>query len=154
MSSESSPVPVKIVDIEIYDSNLRWLGYKITMSDPKKNIEIKMDSNPQCCEVFDIHSNISPTTLSNFIGAIYQDIIIDKDSSIWDNYMNQYKTDLPNDSDIDCIINAVLNKNYDMNIRIITDKGELLFGMYNQHNGYYPHDCVIDSEKGYNNFTI
>jgi hypothetical protein len=42
--------------------------------------------------------------------------------------------------------------NYDymriVDVAIQTNRGEILIQLYNEHNGYYPHDFFVQSEHG------
>lgn len=120
----------------------RWIGYKILMNDPTKNIDLKMDNTKWCCEQFGIYTNInnfcknqsnnSANDISHFIGAKYLDVIIRKIEKEDNIYTTTCK----------------------INITVKTDKGNITFCLYNDHNGYYKHQCVIDSEKGYLLFDL
>jgi hypothetical protein len=128
----SSSVITKIEKKEYYDEFIVWDpstyydGYGITFDNNNdKYIKFKICNGQKCCERWKIWSK-SDDNLQEFIGAEIKNI--------------QYTT----------IINDALNcirSDYDvitLKLTIETNKGELILMMYNSHNGYYSHECIID----------
>jgi hypothetical protein len=99
-----------------------WQGYEFIMSNRSKNIVCKISNIANCCERFGIHTKCN---LSDFIGAEYQSVsVLTKPSSDEYDYMRIVE------------------------VTIQTDRGEILIQLYNEHNGYYPHDFFTQSEHG------
>jgi hypothetical protein len=115
-----------IQHIETFDDTGYWMGYKIIMSDPNKNITFKIENSGYCCEKWGIHTE---NKLDKFIGAKYYSIKI-----------GNIKIDGDDMSIIDITIN--------------TNRGNIVLQLYNQHNGYYAHDVFIQSEKGITNIRL
>ena len=105
--------------IDIIESKYEWSGYTFVMSDTSKNITCKISNSPNCCEQFGIYTK---QTLRDFIGAEYQSVNIHKDVS------NEY---------------LVFSR---VDVSISTNRGTILIQLYNEHNGYYPHDFFTQTE--------
>jgi hypothetical protein len=118
--------PTIIQSIETFEDPGRWMGYKIIMSDSDKNITFKIENLGNCCEKWGMYTK---NNLTEFIGAQYYSVSIGK-PIIADDMMSIIK------------------------IKINTDKGRITLQLYNQHNGYYPHDVFIQSEKGISNIRL
>ena len=101
-----------------------WSGYEIIMSDVSKNIICKIDSRPQCCEEFGVCINTTLQSYSDFIGSKY--------------YSVELKDDLSGNIDVYYSASKF--------VIIHTSKGMLTIQLYNEHNGYYPHDVYIQTE--------
>jgi hypothetical protein len=106
----------------------QWEGIKLEMSDPTKNIILKIDNESQCCEVWGYNISYSETIFTNledFIGAIFiSSEIIEYDTFCKDSNKDRVS----------------------IGIKIITDRGNITVEFYNDHNGYYPHDVSIQIE--------
>ncbi len=109
--------------IEKHDSECEWLGYTVHMSDPKKNITCKISNLANCCEKFGVYVPDS-ATLSEFVGAEYQAVYVTET--------------ITNDMDLMVIVQ----------ISIHTNRGPIVFQLFNEHNGYYPHDFFVQTEYG------
>jgi hypothetical protein len=111
-----------IQQIDIIEEKYAWSGYTFTMSDISKNITCKISNSPNCCERFGIYTK---DNLQHFIGAEYQSVNITKYVD-WD----------------ECPLFASVN------VSICTNRGTILIQLYNEHNGYYPHDFFTQTEHG------
>ena len=109
-----------ITNIDYYNDELRWIGFRITMSDTEKNINCKISNSQQCCEKFGVSTN---KDFTHFIGAEYFGIDIGNIEKDEDSYE--------------------MSK---ISLHIYTDKGVFTITFYNQHNGYYSHDVFISNE--------
>jgi hypothetical protein len=105
------------------NSKYEWQGYEFIMSNPSKNIICKISNIANCCENFGIHTNCN---LSDFIGAEYKTVSISTNPADEDGYDYMHI----------------------VHVTIQTDRGEILIQLYNEHNGYYPHDFFTQSEHG------
>lgn len=115
-------MPVTIQYINWINSKYQWQGYEIAMSDKSKNIICKISNTANCCETFGIYTK---NELSKFIGAEYQSVTVTKEQNTQDfDYMRI------------------------VNVAIQTDRGEILIQLYNEHNGYYPHEFFTQTEYG------
>ena len=99
-----------------------WQGYEIVMSDQSKNIICKISNSANCCEKFGI---CTKSQLAYFIGSEYQSVRV---------------STRPQDDDYDYM--------HIVDVSIQTDRGEILIQLYNEHNGYYPHDFFTQTEHG------
>ena len=111
-----------IQNIITVDNKREWNGYKFIMSDPTKNIICKISNIANCCEKFGIYTK---SNLSDFIGAEYQSVTV--------------STRPPSDK---------YDSTHIVEVAVQTDRGEILIQLYNEHNGYYPHDFFTQSEHG------
>lgn len=101
-----------------------WLGYEIILSD--KKVICKIDNNANCCEVFGASLKLNETfidtsnfeLINQFIGAEVFDI-------------SYSKADIEDYNSISCTI--------------ITSYGQITIIIYNEHNGYYPHQYMIST---------
>ena len=116
---------VIIQDIEVLDSKYTWLGYAFKMSDNSKNVTCKISNMQNCCEKFGIHTKCN---LDEFIGAEYQSVNIVK------KHENEHYCDT-----------MVI-----VEVTVQTNRGKIIVQLYNEHNGYYPHDFYVQSEHGQN----
>jgi hypothetical protein len=111
-----------IQNILSINNKYEWQGYEFKMSDKSKNITCKISNSANCCERFGVYTNCN---LSDFIGAEYQSV----------NITTRAKTD-----------------EYDymriVDVTIQTNLGEIVIILYNDHNGYYPHDFFTQTEYG------
>ena len=119
-----------IMNIETFDDPSRWMGYKIIMSDKKKNITCKIENSQYCCENWGIHTI---SNLNEFIGAEYYSIDVVPPG-------NTRNTDNDNMKILDVIIT--------------TNRGNITLCFYNERNGYYPHDVFIQSEDDTQRFKL
>jgi hypothetical protein len=117
-----------IMNIETFDDPSRWMGYKIIMSDKKKNITCKIENSQYCCENWGIHTI---SNLNEFIGAEYYSIDV----------VEKGKTDENENMMI-------------LDVIITTNRGNITLCFYNEHNGYYPHDVFIQSEDDTQRFKL
>jgi hypothetical protein len=127
-NKKSHKKSVIITKIETIKNNVQWDGYKIEMSDDSKNIICKIDNRQDCCEVFGIFSPDSKD-FDKFIGAKYLSVnfkVIHPDNDL----MNEFV------------------------VTIHTNKGDIKLILYNQHEGYYPHDIYFQSENETSIFSI
>jgi len=120
-----------IENIETFENGYKWLGYKITMSNPDTNIIAKISNSLNCCESWGIYTKAK---FEDFIGATYQDVNI---------------SDVEYDGDMGSI--CEMRSIY---LTIITDRGDIVLQFYNEHNGYYQHDVSVESIKGVQNIWI
>ena len=111
-----------IQHIYLINNEYEWQGYKIVMSDKSKNIVCKISNIANCCEKFGI---CTKNDLQSFVGAEYKSITT-KTHEDPDNYDYMRIVD----------------------VAIQTNRGEILIQLYNEHNGYYPHDFFVQSEHG------
>jgi len=126
-TNKSNELALTIIQsIETFEDPGHWMGYKIIMSDSDKNIAFKIENASNCCEKWGMYTK---NNLNEFIGAEYYSVAIGK-PKIADDEMSIIK------------------------IKINTNKGNITLQLYNQHNGYYPHDVFIQSEKGISNIRL
>ena len=123
MSQQEDPT-ITIEDIEMVDIPGGRLGYDITMSDVSKNIYLTISNSQHCCETYGVNT-ISGTR--QYIGATYKSVDILEVSNC-DDAMDEFSRQ--------------------MTIKIHTDRGIMDITFYNQHNGYYSHDVMVQTEKG------
>ncbi len=116
-----------IINIETFDYPEYWMGYRIIMSDTRKNITCKIENARNCCEKWGIHTK---SNLNEFIGAEYYSINICKKNR--KNYEEM------------CMVDII----------VTTNRGTITLQLYNEHNGYYSHDVFIQSEKGIKNIKL
>lgn len=103
-----------------YDNNdTQWMGYTFIMSDPEKNIQLKISSEKNCCEKFGVFTDAN---MLDFIGAEYEEISVG---------------DIIKMEGEDC------NNSLQITIKITTNKGAINILFYNIHNGFYKHDIKI-----------
>ncbi len=62
-----------ITSIESFDDPEHWMGYKITMSDSRKNITCKIEKSNNFCENWGVYTT---SYLEKFIGAKYHSVHI------------------------------------------------------------------------------
>lgn len=108
----------KITEINHLNDPNHWLGYEIRMDNPEKDIIIKISNQQICCENFGVLCRTQ--NINEYVGANYENIIIE-------NSRESYSE----------IVTA----------KIHTSKGIIEITLYNDHNGYYPHDYSVQSEK-------
>lgn len=111
---------ITIKNILSINSKYKWQGYEFIMSDPTKNITCKISNSANCCERFGVYTECR---LAEFLGAEYQSVDI----------TNRKPTD---EFDYMRIVD----------IEIQTNRGTILLQLYNEHNGYYPHDFFTQTE--------
>ena len=116
-----------IKNIETFDDEEYWMGYKIMVNDSTKNITCKIENARNCCEKWGIHTK---SKLDEFIGAEYYSIEV---SNIQKKEYDEMRM---------------------VTITISTNRGNIILHLYNQHNGYYSHDVFIESEKGIKNIAL
>jgi hypothetical protein len=109
-----------IQNIEIINNKYEWLGYVFTMSDSSKNITCKISNSQNCCEQYGIYTK---NNIDDYIGAEYYSIDVVKN--------------IKHEMDYTMLVEVSIN----------TSKGTILIKMYNEHNGFYPHDFFIQSEN-------
>ena len=118
------PATVQIQSVEMNDEPPRWLGYKVVMSDPSKNITCKISHEQECCEQYGAHVD---APLESFVGATYVSVTTEEQV-------------------------GRVHEDMDMSVRVIvclhTDRGTITMTLYNEHNGYYCHDFYIETEHG------
>lgn len=119
--TQSTPAlfAVTIQKIRVIDSKYRWAGYEFTMSDKSKNITCKISNSQNCCEKYGIYTK---SVLQDFIGAEYHSVNVTK------------RIDNPRN------LLAIVE------VSIHTNRGVILLQLYNEHNGYYPHDFFTQTE--------
>lgn len=121
-----------IVQIKQLNSHRQWLGYDFKLSDGR-HLCVKMDNDQQCCEQFGAYLEVNGkftndvSTELSFVGAQVQSIAV-SNKEITECLYNQ-----KNDHG-EAIIHVTMT----------TSKGTLVVYLYNQHNGYYKHDYVIE----------
>lgn len=118
---EPPQTPIIITNVEHIKDGLCWEGYKITMSDPIKNIVCKISSRSQCCETFGVYCNKS--NIKELIGQQYQSVSITY-PVFDDNDFSELK----------------------LVLSIITNVETVEIELFNYHNGYYQHDYYIKTE--------
>lgn len=99
-------------------------GYSITMSDPAKNIMCSINNEQKCCERFGVYTS---QKLDSFVGAEYISVEVSQLSSSgkkFDDFMTTIE------------------------VLVHTNKGDIKFTLYNEHNGYYKHTAFIKTELG------
>ena len=114
-------MPVTIERINVIRGKYEWSGYTFIMSDPSKNITCKISNSQNCCERFGIYTKCK---LEEFIGAEYYSVNITR------NVNNGKYSDLFSS----------------VEVSIRTNIGTILIILYNEHNGYYPHDFFTQTE--------
>ena len=112
-----------IQHIYLINGKYEWQGYEIVMSDPSKNIICKISNSANCCERFGI---CTKSQLSDFIGAEYHSVSV-----------KNHRTD-----DFEFEYMRIVD------VAIQTNRGEILIQLYNEHNGFYPHDFFTQTEHG------
>lgn len=128
---------MKIIEINELDSfkpevDNSWStfdGYEIKTDEEILTLLISNEQN--CCE--DWGNICSPDNIKDFIGAeIYKIDLVD------DEYVKSplLQKEIPHPDCLDCAF-----------INFETDRGELQFAVYNNHNGYYGHEVIIKREK-------
>lgn len=117
-----------IEDIDRLEDSRFWLGFRIFVSDESKNVTCKIENAQKCCEVY---GAFTPTPLEDFIGAVYYDV------TFQDN-MEGF-----NETNISCIDETVQKV-----ITVRTSRGNIVFCLYNCHNGYYSHDTYVKTQYG------
>lgn len=123
---DSSSIIERIESLE----SLEGLGYRFIMIDRSFNILCKMGNNQQCCENFGAYTD-SALLFDTFIGArvdrfeigeVTNDCATFGEFGEPDYYASKLK------------------------VTIFTDRGEIPIIFYNEHNGYYSHDVIIQSK--------
>ena len=117
---------VTIESVEEMDDEHRWLGYKVVMSDPRKNVTCKISNDRLCCEQYGAHVDVPLVT---FVGAQYLSVATE-----------EHPTERAHGED--CGARFI--------VRIHTDRGTITMTLYNEHNGYYTHEFFIETEHGMN----
>ena len=128
-------------DIKIENNRALFDGYRIITDKQTIVIGIANDTeNGGCCE--ESGYIISEDDIGSFVGASL--------FNIREIYQEESKVGLK-------ILNRLLdiNSKYDhcdrttntIFINLETSKGDLQFAVYNNHNGYYEHNVVIDSKR-------
>lgn len=112
---------ITIESIETFNDPGFWMGYKIIMNDSAKNIICKIENAHKCCEQWGVYTDAK---LNDFVGAEYRSIDITKQEK------EQYEQ-----------MGKII-------ITIDTDRGKIIIELYNEHNGYYLHDVIIQTEHG------
>ena len=110
----------KISIIENYNIDFNnYDGYEIKTN--LRSIKLLIENEQDCCEEWGYLS--TPDNYNDFIGAeIY---------SYSNNLVKNYNED-----------------KYAQFINFLTSNGELIFTVYNLHNGYYSHGCfIIENDK-------
>jgi hypothetical protein len=119
-----------ITNVEELNDPHQWNGLKLEMSDSNKNIIAKIDNISRCCEdwghniSFEENDEVTNKKLKDFIGAKFISVeVIEYDE---DTSKERYEVT--------------------MDVKIITDRGNIIIQFYNEHNGYYAHDVSIQIE--------
>jgi hypothetical protein len=103
-------------------------GYKFEMSDSNMNIIARMSSDSQCCEKLGVYS---VAKMEDYIGAEYKSVkIIKKEEGNWYEEENM------------------------IFVEISSDRGDIVFYLYNIHNGNYRNNVYVESENGMESFRI
>ena len=138
-----------ILNIEELNNPHQWSGIKLEMTNSNENIIAKIDNTPQCCEVwghnitYEKNGQSISTKLTDFIGATFisaEAIEYGKNGKLISTKLKdfisaeiiEYDSDYRNDR---CEVS--------IDIKIITDRGNIKIKFYNEHNGYYSHDVSI-----------
>ena len=126
-----------IKDIEVFFDKRRgdWEefdGYKISTTDGV--IEIAVDSYTQCCENWGYISSNDHYNLNDFCGA---EILAIKYTQKIDEVLETVAMQLSKEG-------VTLDNVYFITFE--TSKGTLQFAVYNEHNGYYGHDCYVSCD--------
>ena len=114
-------MPVTIERIDVIRGKYEWSGYTFIMSDSSKNITCKISNSQNCCERFGIYTKCK---LEEFIGAEYYSVNITRNVNN-EKYSNLFAS---------------------VEVSICTNIGTILIILYNEHNGYYPHDFFTQTE--------
>jgi hypothetical protein len=126
-----------IVQIEPRNSN--WVGYDIELSD-NTCIVVKLDNNTQCCEQFGAYMQVDGHFIDDraitdefpFIGAQIESVeVSDKD---YTEESTHYDTKYRAHDKCEVMLY----------VTITTSKGTLVIYLYNDHNGYYEHEYVVN----------
>ena len=128
---DSFAIEKEIVEITELNNPNRWIGVKIVLKGDKELV-FKISNGQSCCEVYGYYmmeNNKEVNKLSNHIGSTVKNV----EYCISDDKEDDYK--------------------YNCKITVYTDKGDFMIILYNEHNGYYPHDislqildkCILDS---------
>jgi hypothetical protein len=124
--------------VQIEHRNSKWIGYNIQLSDDT-SIVVKLDNHEQCCEKFGAYIQVDGKFIDDgaitaefpFIGAQIVSIEV---SDIETSEHAKHDTEYRNPS----------NSEVMLYVTITTSKGSLVIYLYNEHNGYYPHEYVVD----------
>lgn len=112
---------MKIQAIDNYECTNRYGGYQIELNDNTKII-LGMDDSQHCCENYGYF--FSNDNLEFFIGAEVLDVLV-VDEQLITIPIKEYQGD------------AIF-------VNVETDRGTLQFTAYNEHNGYYGHEVVVE----------
>ena len=148
-----------ILNIEELNNPHQWNGIKLEMTNSNENIIAKIDNTPQCCEVwghnitYEKNGQSINTKLKDFIGAIFisaEAIEYGKNGKPISTKLKDFISAEIIEYDSDYSNDRYGNYRYgndtckvSIDIKIITDKGNIKIEFYNDHNGYYSHDVSI-----------
>jgi hypothetical protein len=104
-----------------------YAGYFVVTD--KQTIKILIEDGQSCCENWGYLSTNDNT--NEFVGSEITGIVLTD--------MNLASKELPEFKYVDA--------DHIQFVNIETDKGILQFAVYNDHNGYYGHEILIDSEQ-------
>lgn len=119
-----------------------WVGHVIKFADGNK-IKIAVADGQWCCESFGTYLFVNGKSVpidqfEEFVGA--QIVNLDLDAAISDVCP-------PDDlKEVQYISNNYGESNL-KNVTFTTDRGAFTIVLYNEHNGYYSHEFVIQSKK-------
>ncbi len=89
----------------------------------KGNIKLMIGDVQDCCETFGHLFFETPDNVDDFIGAKILAV-----------------------KEIDVNLTEQIGKDYgersESQLRIVTDKGDIQYAIYNEHNGYYAHEAI------------
>lgn len=110
----------KIKNIEVSTVN-NYKRYIISFYDTQYFIHMKMNMDASCCESFDMSSLPNEEELEQFHDAYIQNLTYEQEPDNAENY----------------------NEEHEFVVNIETTAGILKVVMTNEHNGYYPHECIL-----------
>ncbi len=114
-----------VQSIDIFRNNTKFDGYTIRTNNG--SINIKIGSDKLCCEEWYIFASKNDDKITNIIGAEIIDISYKKYQ--FNNFL-----------DTDSKYGIKVNIKYKLN----NMKKKLYIYMYNIHNGFYSHECIIN----------
>lgn len=122
---------VESIDIFNDNSNLhtKFDGYTIRIKhgDKLDAINVKISNGQKCCEDWNVYSSLSDKNINNIIGSEILDI----------SYIKPNDIDICDEDESAEIIVAIKYK-----LNNIDDEFKIY--LYNHHNGYYSHECILN----------
>lgn len=128
---------VRIEETKVSRDEIGFLAIQVTTS--KQVIILAIENTERCCEIFGMYVCTETETNIEKINEEFKDAVFEKVgfvSKISNQKLAKILHDEPKmycDKDMQYAI-----------IEIKTSKGNFQLLSYNQHNGYYPHDILIE----------